>query len=648
MFLLAALAHICSAQLHVVVQVPDFAHDQRLLLRARAGRNKDWAYLAVDPATLGLRVVADAVRATPLREVAADATMGERDQPAGLWALGSGAFISIEDGGEWRGARFSRAAETALRLVRTDAAGQHAVVLATAADRYLSLRTVAGNAGASALIVATRMIETEWEVIAMPAKETPHARQMEYWAALRQNIAHPNVVSIHILWERSVSAVLGEHIADVEGKLQHFEGCGRMKYSTAVRHAAEHFAGDIVAIVHADIVIGLGVDVAALVATLPKNRVLSPVRHERDSCRATLPPDMVCDCRDHQIGASARCLDTHVFRSPLVVPLHTIDFYMGGLWGCEHLFVAALRAAGIDVTSPCHAFPTYHEHCSSSRPHQEGTLAEGALVARADRGRLATIALDDRIPTGKVCMSPLCSTPRITRSVAELDTVADECSARRFADCRAAGEIEREWNVSFGVGTFADMAWLEGTVHVYSARQQIRAAAKKWCRSEHIYNSRCGERIADAALRAHPHKLRVRVDVDVAGSARGVRRFTTLLDPGDASAATASATFCAAQAAVMDEAACVGPLTRDVLMHIEEPTLSVPVHGEAQNHQLRAADFEGFCARFADDETERCVAQLGELLAQRERMLAEKHVEGAFDTDACAVPHVVLERIDAS
>ena len=640
------------SQLPVIVQVPDFAREPQLVLRSRAAHGGAWWHLAVDRTTLNLCVVADAEGATPLRALPAEAPMGTREQPAGLWATDVGAFISIETDRAWHAVRYVRSEETALRLVRDEGPGlgRRASVLATAANRYLTLRMLEGanSAGAGAQLIATSSRGTQWEIVTKHANETPLARQLEYWAALRQNVAHPSVVSIHMLWERSVSAAVGEHIVDVHGKLRHFEGCGRMKYSTGVRHAAEHLAGEIVVLVNADIVIGDGVDATALAATLPKNRLLTPVRHERDSCRASLPPDMICDCRDHQIGSSARCLDTHIFRSPLAVPLHAIDFYMGGLWGCEHLWVSALRAANIDVTSPCSAFPTYHEHCSSSRPNQQGVL--GAPLAT-------------RWAAENTCFSPLCSTPRITRTVAELDTVADECSQRRLADCDTHGSLEREWNVSFAARPFAELPWLLGTVHIYGAKQQIFAAAKKWCHSARIFNARCAERIADAALIARPHKLRIRVDVDVARSTRSSHRFSTLLDPGQIAqpAARASAQFCATEVAGMDAAACTASLTRAVLMHIEEPTLSVTVSGEGQNLHLRAPDFDGFCARFAGatdtlaavPATAACVAKLAASLAEQESLLSETRAgelnhdtrSASRDTNVRAVPRVVLYTI---
>ena len=649
-----AFVAAARTQLHVIVQVPDFAREPQLVLRSRVAQEETWWYLAVDRTTLNLCVVADAEDATPLSTLPAEAPMGTREQPAGLWATDVGAFISIETDSSWRAARYVRSAETAMSLVRekVPGPGRRASILATAAQRYLTLRKAEGadGAGAGAQLTATPTRGTQWEIVTTHANETPLARQLEYWSALRQNVAHPSVVSIHILWERSVSAAVSEHIVDVHGKLRHFEGCGRMKYSTGVRHAAEHLAGEIVVLVNADIVIGNGVDATALAATLPKNRLLTPVRHERDSCRATLPPDMICDCRDHQIGSSARCLDTHIFRSPLAVPLHTIDFYMGGLWGCEHLWVSALRAANIDVTSPCGAFPTFHEHCSSSRPNQQGVL-EAPLGTRWSEGIL--------------CSSPLCRTARITRTVAELDSVADECSQRRLADCNAHGSLEREWNVSFAVRPFDKLPWLMGAVHIYGAKQQVLAAAKKWCHSAHIFNARCAEHIADAALTAYPHKLRVRVDVDVAGSTQSGQRFSMLLDPGQIAqpAARASAQFCATEAAGMDAAACTVPLTRALLMHIEAPTLSVTVSGEEQNLHLRAADFDGFCARFAGatealtyvPATEACVTKLTESLAEQVMLLSETHagelddgtrVASRLDSDVGAVPRVVLLRAE--
>lgn len=601
--------------LTIVVQLPDFSKREPLLSLREHGSSA----LYVEPSTLRVLL---ATKLSSTFRVVPQACGDDAEAAAScvaLWATDVGAYVTIAaDGASWEALKIIPTPATALTL--RDSVGGDGVVVCTAAAPPQCMVVARRGGGVG---VAPPSSATAWEWVPRHSNPTPPARQAEYWTAMRRNIANPDVSSVHVLWERGVGAAFEAMAPDSEGKVRHFTNKGRLKYSTAVLHANRNLAGQIAVLLNADIALGEGIAALELDARLPKNRVLAPVRHELDECRASIPVDMQCDCRDHQLGGSARCHDTYVFRPPLRLNLSAVDFYMGGLWGAEHLWISELRDANVDVTSPCGVIVTHHIHCSSLRPNQQGLLDLSEIeesqrsVKQANASSATPMARHfeaQAAANADRCFASQCMTASITRSVGDLDPIGDDCTAA--SKCDALRSDALSWDAAFVVRLRPEMQPLRAMVHVYNAREQILAAARRFCHAERIFFATdCAERLTAEALRTRPRALRVEVPIEIAPRGDAARRFAVfvhVLDAGAPSLAALCANFCSTEAPTLGEEECAVPLMSAVKKHLLIPMLSVVVNGEEMCQQLGQADFASFCTgMFANAEERRdCLQRL--------------------------------------
>ena len=173
------------------------------------------------------------------------------------------------------------------------------------------------------------------------------------------------------------------------------EGVGRMRYVDGIRYANEHLQDQVVVLTNADLLLGEGFNCKNLnPQRLPRgSKMLIPVRKEDNSCPQWRTSGYSCDCSMWPATNSlAYCYDTYIFRAPLPPQLASDEatgFLMGGLWGAEQVFVAEVRASGVQVTSPhCNELTLYHIHCSQLRPHQKGPGIVAARTATREKQRV--------------------------------------------------------------------------------------------------------------------------------------------------------------------------------------------------------------------------------------------------------------------
>jgi len=213
------------------------------------------------------------------------------------------------------------------------------------------------------------------------------SRMREYHQTLSANLAHPQVHSVHVLWERKIprqwlAALPAPSLAKLVSTIDH----GRIKFVDAVRYANQHLVGQVVLLTNADIQLdGSGFGTLTTDA-LPHNTVLVPQRSERPCVTQRSDGGPMCQCSDFAVGSMANCFDSYIFRAPLPRQLllgGALDFQLGGQWGSENVWVAELRSAGVNVyTPPCNTFGLLHNHCTQSRPNQKSQSESDGHVQR--------------------------------------------------------------------------------------------------------------------------------------------------------------------------------------------------------------------------------------------------------------------------
>mmetsp|Transcript_13233 Transcript_13233/g.18322 ORF Transcript_13233/g.18322 Transcript_13233/m.18322 type:complete len:378 (+) Transcript_13233:474-1607(+) len=227
-------------------------------------------------------------------------------------------------------------------------------------------------------------------------------RRMEFANTLLCNLLQCSVKEVHLLLEDSdmdfkaffreeVSKILlygNQNIADfvkkrllgdiMEKKLVLTPLGARVKYLDMLRYVNQHpeWEGEPILFANGDISIGDGFDNKnTLSEMLSNNTAIVHRRYEAKRCEMygeyfngfTAP----CDCDVPQV-----CYDSYLVTYPLPKQLESlgpndgIDFYMGGLWSSENVFVRRLKQYGMNLVGTCQTMRVKHHHCSQERPNQ--------------------------------------------------------------------------------------------------------------------------------------------------------------------------------------------------------------------------------------------------------------------------------------
>lgn len=234
-----------------------------------------------------------------------------------------------------------------------------------------------------------------------PENTKAKARQAEYDECLLRNLAHPQILQVHVLLENcsdknALDMIVSSSEASVSEKLLTVILGRQMKYSDAFEYGNNHLEGQIAVVLNADIFVGSDLDDLLRhqkeLFEFGVPTVLSLTRHESHICDSLKdePPRSFqgqsqrqsqgaaqpgkhhhhwCGCplfrgRPNYFGSH----DSFLFVPPLKQGVLTSCHHLQNRWGAEHKVINELLRHGYEVQNPSISLRTYHNHISDIHP----------------------------------------------------------------------------------------------------------------------------------------------------------------------------------------------------------------------------------------------------------------------------------------
>lgn len=240
-------------------------------------------------------------------------------------------------------------------------------------------------------------------IMQYPEFNATDIRRTEYTNSLLCTLANPSVKSVHLMLEkgnrdnflpslrRSVAELSAYGDAKTARRAQDLarDECRKMdvvalghriKYKDLLTFINAHpeWEGEPILATNADISVSSGFgDLSLLKRLVTNGKTMAISRYESSTC------GMLGSYYDgHKFECSCGttddvCIDSYLLTYPVSRELESlgfedgVDFYFGGLWNSENIFIKRMKQFGSQLYNPCHFLRLQHHHCSQSRPNQK-------------------------------------------------------------------------------------------------------------------------------------------------------------------------------------------------------------------------------------------------------------------------------------
>jgi len=198
---------------------------------------------------------------------------------------------------------------------------------------------------------------TTFRLITTLYNEKKSPRANEYIACLEKNLAHPNIASIHVLYDTSKDGptnTIRRCLEEKEVGMTFIKG--RPSYARCFQLANELYPDQNVIIANADIY--FDETLADVDSTLLEEHVLALTRW-----------DIRADGSAKFHGKTGGSHDVWIFRTPLTIPPGARKIILG-MQHCDIRIAYELSATGYRVFNPCFSVKCFHLHLSEIRSYR--------------------------------------------------------------------------------------------------------------------------------------------------------------------------------------------------------------------------------------------------------------------------------------
>jgi hypothetical protein len=214
-------------------------------------------------------------------------------------------------------------------------------------------------------------------------------RQKEIDCCLLHNIQNQYIDDIYLL---NIHIFDLSHLPDPKNKIHQiiisYDSNYQLRYNDAIRYINHHFINKICILSNSDIYFNETLHKINSISL--HNRLFALLRYDED-----------IDGKKHLFSRHnlprTDSQDSWIFRSPLKIDIHRLDFSMGTL-GCDNIFATIVYESNIQISNPCYDIETIHVHRTNYR----------------------TYSIENRIH-GKYCLLPPCTLTLIPPSPEFMD-----------------------------------------------------------------------------------------------------------------------------------------------------------------------------------------------------------------------------------